>query len=176
MAVAARIHPQCHQGKNEMRKLYFLSNHADLEPLRRIAAAEYRLPPEQIEVIRIPHPLLKGAWDTADVARECRAIINLCVDPGCEDHERPADLILNGDYCLVSLIVIERLAAAAAHPGWIGRTGFLAMDKLSDQDGAKRRPDGSIEHRSVLIPVRIRWLPHGGNVFVPVPWRREGEP
>lgn len=76
------------------------------------------------------------------MAQKCATVIQQAT--WCEK------LVLNGDYTLVSLIVIARRMV-------FKKTGFLAMKKLNEPT-AEKDADGNIVHRNVLKPIAIRWV------------------
>ena len=116
------------------KTMKFLTNHKETELVQAVVG-------EPIELIN--HPYIDPDWSVDDVCRECADVIAQAVD---------ADkLILNGDYTLVSLIVLAR----AAHGG--KPTGFVCFKKIGESV-SKKNADGTITHSNVLQPVNVRWL------------------
>lgn len=112
--------------------IYFLSNHSDTSFLRRFFPIE--------EIILIPHPLLKPEWDADQIKLQCASEIGKAVQVDT--------LIMNGDYTLVGLILLERAKLGK-------RTGFIAFRRIGGGAGVYK---GKISHQAVLEPVGIRWL------------------
>ena len=116
-------------------RIAFMSNHKDT------AFIESQFPSERVELI--PHPYIEARWTMPMIRFELRDFISRCCEPDI--------LVLNGDYSLVSLIVLERFHLNR-------RTGFISMEKRNAPD-AQKLADGSIRNTNVLVPVGIRYLP-----------------
>lgn len=114
--------------------IHFLSNHKDASVIESLTGEPCTL---------IPHPYIGPEWDTNDVIQKCARVIKQAVE--CDL------LVLNGDYTLVSLIVLCRLDADK-------KTGFLAMKKISELSSEKDA-EGNIVYVDFLQPVGIRWVP-----------------
>lgn len=113
--------------------IHFLSNHSDTSAIETITG-------QPVTVIK--HPYIEPEWSVDQVQERCATVIQQALD---------ADkLVLNGDYTLVSMIVIARHQVGKA-------TGFIAMKKLNEPSSEKDA-DGNIIHRNVLKPVNIRWI------------------
>lgn len=112
--------------------IYFFSNHSDLEPLKQLTGEE---------VVHIPHPLIRPEWGDGRVLEECKVVIDQAI---AVDR-----LVINGDYFLVSHIVIRRWKRGRI-------TGFMAMEKRNP--GTTTKLGNEIRHTNVLVPVGIRWL------------------
>jgi len=113
--------------------IHFLSNHKDTSPLEAITGEDVTL---------IPHPYIEPEWTTAEVGDKCHQVIARAI--------RAEKLVANGDYTLVSMIVLIRATMGK-------QTGFLCMRKLNEPTAA-RDPDGNIVHRNVLRPVGVRYV------------------
>jgi len=104
--------------------------------------------PDEVELLLgervrvIAHPYVQPRWTIADIRRECADTLR--------DAVSEAKLILNGDYTLVALIVLDR--AALGLP-----TGFICFDKIAPSE-ADKQADGTIKHVNVLRAVAIRWI------------------
>ena len=114
--------------------VYFLSNHRDTSFIKECFSHD------EIEVI--PHPCLSPDWSAEDIEEKCKDIIEQAVEA--------ETLIMNGDYTLVGLILLER----SREGKW---TGFLSMKKESSPDITKS-PDGKITYSNTVKPVGIRWI------------------
>lgn len=123
-----------------MEKIIFLSNHKDTGTLKDILIKKGLKNPN---VVHLAHPYIEPEWTTEEVKENCKFVIELAVNA---EH-----LIMNGDYTLVSVIVLERRKLGK-------KTGFITMKKLSSPDGAKKQKDGSIKHSNILLPVNIRYI------------------
>lgn len=113
--------------------IHFLSNHTDTSALEAITG-------ESVTVIK--HPYIEPEWTVEEIQERCATVIQRAVAAQW--------LVINGDYTLVSLIVIARHEANK-------ETGFIAMKKLNEPSNEKDA-DGNIVHRNVLKPVAIRWV------------------
>jgi len=120
----------------KMKKILFLSNHSDTSPIKSVLGND-------IEIEWIKHPYIEAEWNINDIKENCKEVIKKCINVDT--------LILNGDYTLVYLIVIERFRMKK-------KTGFISFKKLSKPDGTIKLPDGSIKHSNILKPVGIRWI------------------
>lgn len=113
--------------------VYFMSNHTDVKFLESYLGRDVKI---------IKHPYIDPEWDAKDIAKFCSDVIDEAVEANY--------LVLNGDYTLVSIIVLKRAE--------IGKSsGFIAMKKLNEPSNEKDK-DGNIIHRNVLKPVGIRWV------------------
>lgn len=114
--------------------IHFFSNHKDTSDIEALTG-------EKVEVI--PHPYVKPQWTTMEIlCGECSSAIDRAI--------KADQLIINGDYTLVSLIVLER--------NRLGKeTGFLCMEKLNAPT-SERDAAGNIIHQNILKPVNIRWI------------------
>lgn len=113
--------------------IHFFSNHKDTSAIEAITG-------EPVNVI--PHPYIEPEWTVEDVKRNCEKQIAAAVFA-----ER---LIINGDYTLVSLILLARRRLGKS-------TGFLCMKKINEPCSEKDS-DGNIIHRNILKPVNVRWI------------------
>lgn len=113
--------------------IHFFSNHKDTKFIEELTGEEVRV---------IAHPYVEPEWSESEVAERCAAAIEAAVSAN--------KLIINGDYFLVSHIVLSRSAAGK-------KTGFLAMKKFNEPSNEKDR-EGRIVHRNILKPVAIRWI------------------
>ena len=111
----------------------FFSNHTDTSFIEEYTG-------EQVRVIK--HPYIEPEWTFAQVLTNCKDEINEAV--------KATKLIINGDYTLVSSIVMERFLQNK-------RTGFIAMKKLNEPTSEKDS-EGNIIHRNILKPINIRWI------------------
>lgn len=114
--------------------IYFLSNHKDTSFLRKYFKGE------EVEVI--PHPLIEFEWTENDIYTWCSDVIAKAVNADI--------LIMNGDYTLVGIILLERSCLGK-------KTGFLAMKKMNEPC-SERDADGKITYRNVVKPVGVRWI------------------
>ena len=111
----------------------FLTNHRETDLIQAVVG-------DVIELIT--HPYVDPSWSVDDVCINCADVIGEAVD---------ADrLIINGDYTLVSIIVIARHAQHKP-------TGFVCFAKIGESV-SKKNADGTITHSNVLQPVNVRWL------------------
>ena len=111
----------------------FLTNHRETDLIHAVVG-------EAIELIT--HPYIDPSWSVDDMCYHCAETIAEAV---------AADrLIINGDYTLVSWIVLLRHTAGKP-------TGFVCFEKIGESV-SKRNEDGTITHSNVLIPVNVRWL------------------
>lgn len=113
--------------------IHFLSNHKDTSALEIISG-------EQVSLI--PHPYIEPEWSVPELREKCSETISQAV--------AAEKLVANGDYTLVSLVVIERAKAGK-------QTGFLGMKKLNTPSNEKDS-EGNIVHRNILKPVSLRWV------------------
>jgi hypothetical protein len=111
----------------------FFSNHADTSFIQEHTGEE---------VTHIKHPYIEPEWSTVDIIKNCTQEIKQAVEA--------TTLIINGDYTIVSLIVLERFKKGK-------KTGFMCMKKLNEPT-AEKDSDGNIIHRNVLKPIGIRWI------------------
>ena len=116
-----------------MKKITFLSNHDDLTPLQKFFP--------DAEIVLIRHPYVEPHWTTDELAARCSETINAAINA--------AELVINGDYTLVSLVVLNRWKADK-------RTGFLCMKR--EEARSERGPDGRIRNQNVLTPCGVRWI------------------
>lgn len=111
----------------------FFSNHKDTSAIEQITG-------EKVEVI--PHPYIEPEWSVEEVRNNCSGVINDAID---------ADkLVINGDYTIVSIILLARARAGKL-------TGYLCMKKLN-KPTSEKDADGNIIHKNILKPVNIRWI------------------
>ncbi len=113
--------------------IHFFSNHKDTSFLEQYFN-------EQVRVIL--HPYIEPEWSVDEILTNCKVVIQEAI--------KAERLIINGDYTLVAIILLERHR--------LGRpTGFICMRKLS---GNKTLidSDGKIVHQNVLKPVNVRWV------------------
>lgn len=113
--------------------ILFLSNHTDLEPIQRITGEEVKL---------LKHPYVMPEWTTEELIKECKTVIEQAVNA--------ENLVMNGDYTLVAIILRNRLILDK-------KTGFLTMKKIENPVTGKDAR-GVIKHSNVLLPVGIRWV------------------
>ena len=113
--------------------IHFFSNHTDTSAIEELTSDA---------VTVIPHPYIEPEWSVEEIQTRCFAVIQQAMAA-----ER---LVINGDYTLVSLIVLARHQEGK-------KTGFVAMKKLNAPSNEKDA-DGNIVHRNVLKPVAIRWV------------------
>ena len=113
--------------------IYFLSNHKDTSAIEAMTGESCTV---------IPHPYIEPEWTISEIKQRCATIIQQAITA--------EKLVINGDYTLVSLIVIARHQAGKP-------TGFMAMKKLNEPSNEKDK-EGNIVHRNVLKPIGIRWI------------------
>lgn len=113
--------------------IYFFSNHKDVSFIEELTGQK---------VERIQHPLIEPDWNEHAVLNNCHEVIQKAVDAEA--------LIINGDYFLVSHIVLQRYMMGR-------KTGFVAFARKPG-DNAVRDKQGNIIHKGVLKPVGIRWI------------------
>jgi len=117
----------------ESKVLYFFSNHSDLRFLRRYFPDKY--------IVRIPHPYLNETWGSMEVVANCQESIQKALSA--------PELIINGDYFLVSYIVQKRSALGK-------RTGFISFEKLTKP--VSGRVGEKVYNKTIMRPVGVRWL------------------
>lgn len=111
----------------------FFSNHTDIKFLEEFTKEEIRL---------IQHPYIEPEWSIEDIKRKCNKEITEAIIA--------EKLIINGDYSIVSIIVLAR--ARLSRP-----TGFICMRKFNEPS-TEKDANGNIIHRNVLKPVNVRWI------------------
>lgn len=113
--------------------IHFFSNHKDTSAIETLTGEPCTV---------IPHPYIEPEWSVEEIQDKCATVIQQALDAN--------ELVINGDYTLVSIIVLARHQAGK-------KTGFVAMKKLNAPSSEKDEA-GNIIHRNVLKPVAIRWV------------------
>uniref|UniRef100_A0A6M3L7D5 Uncharacterized protein n=1 Tax=viral metagenome TaxID=1070528 RepID=A0A6M3L7D5_9ZZZZ len=113
--------------------VYFLSNHKDTSFIEEHLK-------DSVEVIS--HPCLSPDWTVDNIQTRCAEEIKKAIEAD--------NLIMNGDYTLVGLILLERARRGK-------KTGFLAMKKMSGTK-MQKDSDGKINYSNTVKPVGIRWI------------------
>lgn len=117
----------------EKKMIKFFSNHKDVSYIEKFTGKKCGI---------IPHPYIEPDWDIEELKEKCSQEIKEAISAD--------ELIINGDYTLVSMIVIERHKQNK-------RTGFICMKKLNEPTAEKDK-DGNIIHKNILKPINIRWI------------------
>lgn len=113
--------------------IYFLSNHKDTAFLESLTNEKITL---------ISHPYIDPNWTSNELLENCKGVIDQAV--------RAERLVANGDYSLLSTIIIRRFKLGK-------KTGFICMEKLN-KPSSERDEAGNIVHKNILKPINIRWI------------------